>query len=207
MTTFLGQINKYGERAAMMPEIYNYQSIDSTNNRAKELAAQGAPHGTAVIAGTQTGGRGRYGRSFASPPGGLYMSVVLKIAGADTELMTAAAAVAVCRAVERVTGLQPRIKWVNDVLIDGKKVCGILCETVSGAEWAVAGIGVNTGAVPEEVQSIAAGLGLDGKIREALAGEILKNLLSGEEFIDEYKRRLIAPPPEGEGKNIFSVSP
>jgi BirA family biotin operon repressor/biotin-[acetyl-CoA-carboxylase] ligase len=188
---------------ALLPEglaaVRLYRTIDSTNNVAKNLAAQGFSHGTTVIAAEQTGGRGRFGRSFASPPGGLYMSVILRTADVETATVTAAAGVAVCRAVEAVTGLGPRIKWLNDILLEDKKLCGILSEAVTDlesgrAEWVVVGMGVNTGAVPEKMRSIAAALELDKQGRTRLAAEILKNLLpappAGEMLLDEYRRRL-----------------
>lgn len=193
---------------AHLPEGFSsvrvFPSLDSTNNKAKELAASGCPHGTAVFALTQTGGRGRYGRSFSSPSGGLYMTVVLRVPDVDTATVTAAAAVAVCKAVEEVTGLHPQIKWVNDVLLDGKKICGILSEAVtdleSGAiEWVVVGIGVNIywDGFPEELNAIATALypqNPGGTVRTRLAAGILKNLLpaplSGEAMRAAYKARL-----------------
>ncbi|MDR1692192.1 MAG: biotin--[acetyl-CoA-carboxylase] ligase [Oscillospiraceae bacterium] len=195
--------------AALLPEgladVRVYPSLDSSNNKAKELAAAGCPHGTAVFAATQTGGRGRYGRAFASPAGGMYLSVVLRVGELpETETLTAAAAVSVCRAVESVTGREPQIKWVNDVLLDGKKVCGILSEAVSdlesgGIEWVVVGVGINItpDGLPEELLPIAAALfpkEPGGLVRTRLAAELLKNILprpmSGEAMIAEYKRRL-----------------
>ncbi len=194
---------------ALLPEgladVRVYPSLDSSNNKAKELAAGGCPHGTAVVALTQTGGRGRYGRSFASPAGGLYLSVVLRTRELpDTTALTAAAAVAVCRAVETVTELEPRIKWVNDVLLNDKKLCGILSEAVTdlesgGIEWVVTGMGINitNQGFPEELRSIAAALyerEPSGMVRIRLAAELLKNLLprplTGEPMLSEYKRRL-----------------
>lgn len=194
---------------ALLPEglahVRVYPSLDSSNNKAKELAAGGCPHGTVVVALTQTGGRGRYGRSFASPAGGLYLSVVLRTRELpDTTMLTASAAVAVCRAVETVTGFEPRIKWVNDVLLDGKKLCGILSEAVTdlesgGIEWVVVGIGINVSSeqLPEELRPVTAALyerEADGMTRIRLAAELLKNILphpmTGGEMLSEYRRRL-----------------
>ncbi|MDR0292876.1 MAG: biotin--[acetyl-CoA-carboxylase] ligase [Oscillospiraceae bacterium] len=197
---------------ALLPDglaaVHVYPSLDSTNNKAKELAARDCPHGTAVFALTQTGGRGRYGRTFFSPPGGLYMSVVLRgaglVGGSSPPTVTAAAAVAVCRAVGAVTGMEAQIKWINDVQVHGKKVCGILCEAVTGlesggAEWVVVGMGVNLcrEGIPEELRPVAAALyerDPGAGMRARLAAEILQNLLpeppSGEPLLNEYRRRL-----------------
>ena len=125
------------------------QELESTNLTAKQMAAAGAPHGTLVVADSQTAGRGRRGRSFASPPGtGLYLSMVLRSAlpMQSAVLVTSAAAVAVCRAVERAAGKRLDIKWVNDLFYRGKKCCGILTEAAAdvetgGVDYLVVGIG------------------------------------------------------------------
>ena len=127
-----------------------FDTIDSTNTRAKELAAQGAPHGTVLIADQQTGGRGRLGRSFHSPAGtGIYLSLILRPNCAPSELMhlTCAAAVAACEAVESVCGIRPGIKWTNDLVYGRKKLAGILTElglsSAGTVSYAVIGIGIN----------------------------------------------------------------
>ena len=125
-----------------------FDTIDSTNTRLKELARQGAPHGTVLIADRQTGGRGRLGRSFQSPGGmGVYMSVLLRYAAPPEQMMhlTCAAAVAACQAVEAATGISPGIKWTNDLVHEKRKLAGILTELVSlpGETAAVIGIGIN----------------------------------------------------------------
>ena len=158
-----------------------HDSIDSTNNRAKALAAQGAPHGTLVCAIAQTGGRGRFGRVFHSPEGsGIYISFVLrpKMPAERAVMLTSMTAVAVARAIEQLADVQVQIKWVNDLFIDGKKTCGILCEAgmdfESGQlEYAVVGIGVNVGKMtfPEELADIATSVG------NACGQEISKNQL------------------------------
>ena len=146
-----------------------FDSIDSTNTRAKELAAQGAPHGTVLIADHQTGGRGRLGRSFHSPAGsGIYMSVILRPGCTPTELMhlTCAAAVAMCDAVEAACSIRPGIKWTNDLVVGKRKIAGILTElgiSSSGKlDYAVIGIGINCcqslSDFPEEIRSIAGSL-------------------------------------------------
>lgn len=145
------------------PEIH--AQIDSTNNRAKELALSGAAQGTLVIADSQTAGRGRFGRKFHSPEGsGVYLSIIFRPNfGAERAVMlTSMAAVAVARAIEALAAVKASIKWVNDVYIGSKKVCGILCEAgldfESGRmQYVVAGIGVNVGKIdfPEELKNIA----------------------------------------------------
>lgn len=158
--------------------------IDSTNTRAKALAAQGAPHGTLVCARSQTGGRGRFGRHFHSPDaGGIYMSLILrpKLPADKAVLITSMTAVAVARAIERLAEVDVQIKWVNDLYISGRKVCGILCEAgmdfESGQlEYAVVGIGVNTAPAEfhEELQTIATSVG------NACGHDISKNRLIAE---------------------------
>ena len=142
-----------------------HQTLDSTNNRAKAIAATGAPHGYLVIAESQTGGRGRRGRSFFSPEHtGVYMTYLFrpKLLADRAVMITSMAAVAVARAIEAVADVDVRIKWVNDLYINDRKVCGILCEASmdfeSGQlEYAVLGIGINVGAMrfPAELEDIA----------------------------------------------------
>ena len=130
--------------------ILYYEEIGSTNTRAKELAGAEGADGTAVIAGCQTAGRGRMERSFQSPPDkGLYLSVLLRPRLAPERLLpvTALAGVAVCCAVERLCGVRPGLKWPNDPVLGGKKLCGILTERTAG-EALVVGIGVNVAQLP-----------------------------------------------------------
>ena len=144
-----------------------YAVIDSTNTRAKQMAQNGAAHGTVLIAGSQTGGRGRMGRSFASPEGmGVYLSVILRPNCTPDKLMhlTCAAAVAGCKAVETVSGISPQIKWTNDLVFGKKKLGGILTElALDGATglvaYAIIGIGINcrqsAADFPPELQNMA----------------------------------------------------
>ena len=135
--------------------------VDSTNTRIKQLAAQGAPDGTMYIAAAQSAGRGRKGRAFLSPPGGLYLSMLLRPGCPAEEALsiTPLAAVAVCRAVKGVFGLDCGIKWPNDVVLGGKKLCGILTEASTDKDglFLVLGIGVNlnTEEFPEELRQVA----------------------------------------------------
>ena len=146
-----------------------FDSIDSTNTRARELARQGAAHGTVLIADHQTGGRGRRGRSFHSPAGsGIYMSVILRPNCVPHHIMhlTCAAAVAMCDAVEAATGLRPGIKWTNDLVCGKRKIAGVLTElgfdNHGNVDFAVIGIGINCcqqeDDFPEDIRSIAGSL-------------------------------------------------
>jgi len=191
-----------------------FRSVGSTNTEAKRLALDGAPHGAMAAASEQTAGRGRYGKTFYSPMNtGVYLSVVLRPRESrmsDVQMSTIAAAVAVCRAVEKLTGLSPQIKWVNDLYLGGKKVCGILTEAMTGVESGeidsvIVGIGVNctTADFPDELSGKAGSLGARGLSRNRLAAEILLELLAavgqiGEPgLIGEYRRRSLML-----GKNV-----
>lgn len=188
-----------------------YKETDSTNTRLRELATEGAPEGTAVIAGMQTGGKGRLGRKFFSPSDtGLYMSILLRpeMTAADAVRITTAAAVAVADAVEKISGRKADIKWVNDVYIDGRKICGILTEAAfslenGGLDYAVCGIGINVyepeGGFPEDIKDIA-GAVLDtpaDDVRNRLAALVLENFmgyyhkLSENSFLQGYQSRLM----------------
>ena len=151
-------------------QVHWFKTIDSTNTQAKAMAQQGAPHGTVLVAEHQTGGRGRMGRSFSSPAGvGLYLSVILRPGCPAQELMhlTCAAGVAACNAVQKVCGIRPGIKWINDLILQNRKLGGILTEmsvdTKTGlTEYAVIGIGINclqqTQDFPHEIQDMAISL-------------------------------------------------
>lgn len=152
-----------------------FDSISSTNTHAKEMAAQGAPHGTVVIAGMQTGGRGRLGRQFDSPAGqGVYLSVILRPQCPPQKIMhlTCAAAVAMCDAVQNAAGFRPQIKWTNDLVFGGKKLGGILTELsvhpkTGLVSYTVVGIGINCtqkdSDFPAPLQNMAASLSMVAK--------------------------------------------
>ena len=132
------------DRLSVLPE------VDSTNTYLKQLASNGAPDETAVLSIRQTAGRGRRGRSFLSEPGGLYLSYLIRPHESAQELLhlTALAGLCVCNAVRQVTGMQPSIKWPNDPVLNGKKLCGILTELsvsleTQEPEYVVIGIGIN----------------------------------------------------------------
>ena len=151
-------------------QVHWFNTIDSTNEQAKIMAKQGAPHGTVIIAGHQSKGKGRMGRSFSSPEGmGIYLSVILRPACRAEQLMhlTCAAGVAMCDAIESVTGYRPGIKWINDLVAEGKKLGGILTELSidpqSGVvQYAIVGIGINCcqcrADFPEDIRDIAISL-------------------------------------------------
>ena len=122
---FLGSL-----RSPLVREVELHASIGSTQERARELARAGTPHGTLVISRAQTGGRGRLGRHWGSPPGGLWMSLVLRpnLDATAASHMTQAAAVGVAKALWEL-GVEARIKWPNDLLVGGRKICGILAES------------------------------------------------------------------------------
>lgn len=127
-------------------EIHYFEEIESTNSEARRIAKDSA-EGTVVIAEAQTGGRGRLGRKWASPPGGVWLSVLLKprLEAAHATRITMTVGLAVAKTI-RSYGLDARIKWPNDILISGRKVCGILTEIeaeTDSIEYAIAGIGVN----------------------------------------------------------------
>jgi BirA family biotin operon repressor/biotin-[acetyl-CoA-carboxylase] ligase len=156
-----------------LPRVH-LRTTDSTNARARELAAAGAPHGTLVTADEQTAGRGRQGRTWVAAPGdALLMSVVLRHV---EPIVPLAAAVAVADAV----GPGARIKWPNDIWIDGRKVSGIQLEGRPQEGWAVLGIGVNvrTREFPEELREIATSLALEGvdTTREGLLAALAERL-------------------------------
>lgn len=153
------------DRVHYLPE------VDSTNDRLKILAAQGTPHGTAVITDHQTGGHGRRGRSFLSPPGvGIYLSMLLRPECPPADLMhlTCAVGVAMCDAIEKAAGFHPGIKWTNDLVCARRKLGGILTELrldkSGNVDYAIIGIGINCcqqeSDFPEEIRTVAGSLSM-----------------------------------------------
>lgn len=163
------EILKWTTSSIMGKRIEAHDRLDSTNIRAKQLAAQGAPHGFLVCADSQSGGRGRFGRSFFSPKhSGVYITYILRpaIPAEQAVMITSLAAVAVARAIEALCDVEVKIKWVNDLYIGGKKVCGILCEAGMDFEsgmldYVALGIGINVAKMtfPESLQDIATSIG------------------------------------------------
>src|SRR3989338_4698008 len=143
-------------------KLHNYKILDSTNNKAIELAKKKL-HDIAVIAERQTKGKGRFNRQWFSDIGGLYMTIALKVTDLEkTKYLTFAAAVSVAKAIRKTAKLNALVKWPNDVLIDDKKACGILTETISGREnYALVGIGANInqkkfpGSISDKTTSLA----------------------------------------------------
>lgn len=190
-----------------------HSSLESTNKTAKELAIAGAGHVTIVIADHQTSGRGRFDRNFYSPGGqGIYMSFILRPSKHNLvdnpTLITSFAAVAVCKAIEKTTGKFPQIKWVNDIFLDGKKICGILTEAVtdfetSNIQWIVLGIGINftmpDSGFPEELKNIAGAIFSGSKptiTRNHLISELINQISEfqkewgSKNVFLQYKKRL-----------------
>ncbi len=170
-----------GRRARVGRVLHVLHSVDSTNFLARQLGLAGTADGTAVVAEEQTAGRGRNGRGFLSPVGGVYVSVVLRpqLPPAQAGRLTLLGALAVCEAIEGATGLRPSIKWPNDILLPGGKVCGILLEMVARedcVDFIVLGAGVNVRSCPPGVDAIslkAAGADIG---RAAMANAILDRL-------------------------------
>ena len=192
--------------------IIEYEELDSTNNEAKRLIVaartpdaqnENIPYGTVIKAKYQTAGRGRIGRSFFSPgPPSIYASFVLPPPARPAEqLITALAAVAVCEAIERTTSYKPGIKWINDVLADGKKICGILAESIP--EAVILGIGININIeesdMPKELRAYAGSLRLDEEETAGLFGALVDFVFrftaaEGKEaasLMDEYRKRSV----------------
>lgn len=193
-------------------DIYTYKKVTSTNDIAKKLALNGAKHGTIVISEEQTNGKGRLGRSFYSPANtGIYMSIILKLSltTMDSVLITTSSAVAICDAIEKLTGINCQIKWINDIYLNGKKIAGILTETSTNFEsktidYLILGIGLNftqpKNDFPEELRKIASSLFEHNNStinRNLLCAEIANNILNmiskieNYDFISEYKKRSI----------------
>lgn len=185
-----------------------YAMLDSTNLELKREAVSGAPAGSVAIAEQQTAGRGRLGRSFLSRPGvGIYLSLLLRPQCAPSELLTltAQAAVAVRRAIHTVCGVDADIKWVNDLLIGRKKICGILTELSVEAEsgrvsYAVVGVGVNCNQAaedfPPELQEIAGSIYSQTGVRvdrNRLAAEMIRqlSLLPQMDWRAEYRKACV----------------
>lgn len=182
-------------------EIHVYDSVTSTNSEAKRLALEGAADGTLVVSGQQTAGRGRLGRSFYSPKEGIYLSVIIRprFDVSKSVLITCAAAVAVAESVKEIAGKDSRIKWVNDVYVDDRKVCGILTEGITDfesgqIEAVIIGIGVNTDVsnFPDDLKRIAGAVDGDYSASE-LAGAIASrtidyaHTIEERTFIDSYR--------------------
>lgn len=186
-----------------------FKTIGSTNQAAKKMAMDGAIQGTVIISEEQTQGRGRLGRSFYSPANsGIYMSLILRpnVFANEAVLVTTAASVGVCRAIKEVTNKDTQIKWVNDIYLEDKKICGILTEAVTNfetglVECVIIGIGLNfrqpENNFPEDLKEIVGFLfeeKPDTLTRNRLAAEIINKVLElcedleNRDFLAEYKQ-------------------
>ena len=213
---------KYLQPECSSLDIQVVSEVGSTNDSLREKAIGGYPEGTVLIAGMQTDGKGRLGRRFYSPADtGVYMSILLRptdIPPSKALRLTTAAAVAVCRAIESVSGKEPKIKWVNDVYLDNRKICGILTEGAVSLEsgsldYVVLGVGINVycpeKGFPADIEDIAGYIFdekmSDGKnkIASAFLNNFMKIYQSGdlESFIDEYRKRNFVI-----GKNIYVIN-
>lgn len=204
-------ISKYLTKETKNLRIESYKSVSSTNTVLKSFAEQGEPEGKVIIAEEQTSGRGRMNRNFYSPAkSGIYMSILLRptLTAQESLFITTSAAVAVAEAIELVAGCEAKIKWVNDIFCNGRKVCGILTEGSLDLEngklkYAVLGIGVNVlkpnGDFPEELKNVATAV-YDEKLysadeRSRLTAEILNRFwkyyetIEQRTFLEEYKKR------------------
>lgn len=197
------------DRDRIVPQLKNWRHewglilgdyADSTNLKVKEMAEHGAAEGVTLIVDRQTAGRGRLGRSFHSPEGGLYLSTLLHPVDPDPGQITCCAAVAAARAIESLCDANIDIKWVNDLYLNGRKVAGILAEGVLSPDGTltavVLGIGINVGKMtfPDDLQPIATSLGNEGfaLAREDLAAAFLNELttvLADPTAMEEYRRR------------------
>ena len=172
-------------------EIVYFAETDSTNRQARMLAREGAAHGTLVIADTQSAGRGRRGRGWISPAGeGIFMSLIVRplVHPSQVAKMSLTLALAVAKAIEQETGLDARIKWPNDIVISGRKVCGLLLEmdaTAEKVESIVAGVGINVHqtAFDEEIAHTASSLDL-------LAGRRMSRSAIVRAFLMEFERAM-----------------
>ncbi len=165
-----------------------FPELDSTITHGQRMVLEGVENGTVLIADRQTGGLGRMGRGFLSPGGvGIYLSYLLApgCGGEGLSLLTSCAGLAVCGAIAACTGLEPKIKWPNDIILDHRKVCGILTRLVSDGEngsiaWAIIGIGINVGQedFPPELQDKAISIRMAGKtaLRAELAAQLIQRL-------------------------------
>jgi BirA family biotin operon repressor/biotin-[acetyl-CoA-carboxylase] ligase len=208
--------NKIGNK------IVHYFRVDSTNEAALKLAAAGAPHGSVVLAEEQTAGRGRFGRSwYSEKSSGIYVSVILRppLAPATAPILTLMAGVAAQQAVSTATGLSVDIRWPNDLLVDGKKVCGILMEMTADLDRLHAvvlgiGINVNHSAMPAELKEIATSLRIEtgrSHSRAHIAAALLKELerkyhLLLDEGGAAIARRWTAASSFAEGKRVRVLS-
>lgn len=172
-------------------EVLYFDTIDSTNTKAQELAEKGYPSGTLVIADKQESGKGRRGRSWVSPSGtGIFMTLMIKpdINPNNASMLTLVAALAVAKAITSVTGEEAMIKWPNDIVVNGKKVCGILTEMNAQFDYInhiVVGIGINVHneSFPEEISQMASSLMIEAGGKRFHRAQIIAETMS---YFEQY---------------------
>jgi BirA family biotin operon repressor/biotin-[acetyl-CoA-carboxylase] ligase len=189
-------------------EIKYFKEINSTNLFAKKLVHDGASEGTVVVADVQTGGRGRKDRTWSSPFGGLWFSIVLypKLPPERGMLVTMTASIAVAQAIKEITGLNPQIKWPNDILLNKKKVCGVLTEIeaeIDRVNYSVIGIGINVNnEIENDLQNIA--IALKSIVGTQISRvKLLRSILI---YLDEYYSKLTSKDYESIRNMWFSFS-
>lgn len=204
-------VSKFLSSNAGTFDIEVHDIIDSTNTLLKIEAGNGACEGRVIIANEQTSGRGRMNRSFFSPSNtGIYMSILLrpKITAQESLFLTTAAAVAVAKSIEKISGCDAKIKWVNDIFCNGKKVCGILTEATldiesGGLQYAVVGIGINImppkNDFPNELHGIATSIFGEGNYYTEAKSKLIALILDefwqyyqnidNKNFLNEYRSR------------------
>ncbi len=201
-------IYKYLDEKYQDKEITVFQTIDSTNTYLKKNVTPEMPEGYTVMSNEQTKGRGRYTRSFYSPnASGVYMSILLRPSGCSAQQalsITTMAGVAMCDAINEVTNKKAQIKWVNDIFVDGKKVCGILTEgsfniETNSLDYAILGIGTNIykpeGGFPEDIKNIAGAISdtMQSDLKNKIASTFLNKFFNyyysadNKEYIEKYK--------------------
>lgn len=203
----------------MQYDITHYQTITSTNTILKEMARQGEIEGKVLVADEQTQGRGRLGREFYSPQNsGLYMSILLKPMFAPNRAvnLTALTGVCVVEAIKQLVDVECKIKWVNDIFVDGKKICGILTESALNSagslDYVVVGIGINLtepdGGFPEQIRNVASSLECDTDIKSDLINLILSKFdyyysrYESNDFVPRYQQYSLL-----DGMDVDIVSP
>lgn len=172
-------------------EVLYFETIDSTNTKAQELAEKGYPSGTLVVADKQESGKGRRGRSWVSPSGtGIFMTLMIKpdINPNNASMLTLVAALAVAKAITSVTGEEAMIKWPNDIVVNGKKVCGILTEMNAQFDYInhiVVGIGINVHneSFPEEISQMASSLMIEAGGKRFHRAQIIAETMS---YFEQY---------------------
>lgn len=202
-----------------------YDEVDSTNNKARKLGLEGYPQGTVVFAKRQNAGKGRMGKNWNSPEeGGIWMSMLLtpQIQPKEAPLLTLTAGLCVCKAIRKITDLDAKIKWPNDILINGKKVCGILTEMNAEMEkinFIIVGIGINVNisSFPQEISNVATSLEIESN-KKWKRKDIIKELLTEFEtyydlyqiennfsvFLNDYRKFCITI---GKNVHVFSKEP